>query len=119
MRVNERARVCKVAVRLPDQLGPGGSFIHDRVACLSKSFSLPSKSFQKKNVSTGSRGASTFSGRDNLFNVRFQERRTALRCRARHQMTVIVLIAVGLLGGGFMLYVLLQWMRETARNRNQ
>jgi hypothetical protein len=82
-------------------------------------FVIARKSFRKKNVSTGSHGASTFSGRDNLFNVRFQERRTALRCRARHQMTVIVLIAVGLLGGGFVLYILLQWMRETVRNRNQ
>jgi hypothetical protein len=103
----------------PTKVWPGGSFIQDRDACFSKSFSLPAKVFRKKNVSTVSRGASTFSGRDNLFNVRFQERRTALRCRARHQMTVIVLIAVGLLGGGFMLYILLQWMRETVRNRNQ
>jgi hypothetical protein len=34
-------------------------------------------------------------------------------------MAVIALVAVGLLGGGFMLYVLFQWTRETVRNRDQ
>jgi hypothetical protein len=34
-------------------------------------------------------------------------------------MSVIGLVAVGLLGGGFMLYVLIQRMREGVRNRNQ
>jgi len=34
-------------------------------------------------------------------------------------MAVIGLVAVGLLGGGFMLYVLFQWMRDEVRNRNQ
>jgi hypothetical protein len=34
-------------------------------------------------------------------------------------MAVIGLVAVGLLGGGFMLYVLFQWMRDGVRNRNQ
>jgi len=34
-------------------------------------------------------------------------------------MAVIALVAAGLLGGGFMLYVLVQWTRETVRNRNQ
>jgi hypothetical protein len=32
-------------------------------------------------------------------------------------MVVIVLVAVGLLGCGFMLYVLLQWMNDGVRNR--
>jgi hypothetical protein len=34
-------------------------------------------------------------------------------------MVVFAIVAVGLLGGGFMLYVLFQWTRETVRNRNQ
>ena len=29
------------------------------------------------------------------------------------------LVALGLLGGGFMVYVLLQWMHDGARGRNQ
>jgi hypothetical protein len=33
-------------------------------------------------------------------------------------MVVIVLVAVGLLGDGFMLYVLLQWMHDGVRNRS-
>jgi hypothetical protein len=32
-------------------------------------------------------------------------------------MAVITLVAVGLLGGGFMLYVLFQSTRETVRNQ--
>jgi hypothetical protein len=40
---------------------------------------LPAKIFRKTTVSTHSDGASTFSGRDNLLYVRFQERRTALQ----------------------------------------
>lgn len=32
-------------------------------------------------------------------------------------MVVIVLLAIGLLGDGFMLWVLLQWMHEGVRNR--
>ena len=31
---------------------------------------------------------------------------------------MIALIAVGLLGDGFMLYVLLDWMHDGGRNRN-
>jgi hypothetical protein len=63
------------------------------------------------------------SGRDNLFNVRFQERRTPLRLlrppsRLDVQMAAIALVTVGLLGDGFMVYVLFQWMRDTMRNRN-
>jgi len=34
-------------------------------------------------------------------------------------MAVVGLVAVGLLGGGFMLNVLFQWMRDEVRNRNQ
>ena len=34
-------------------------------------------------------------------------------------MAVIALVAVGLLGDGFMLYVLLHWMHDDARNRHQ
>jgi hypothetical protein len=34
-------------------------------------------------------------------------------------MVVIVLVAVGLLGDGFMLYALFHWMRETVHNRKQ
>jgi hypothetical protein len=34
-------------------------------------------------------------------------------------MAVIALVTVSLLSGGFMLYVLFQWTRETVRNRNQ
>jgi hypothetical protein len=34
-------------------------------------------------------------------------------------MVVIALVAVGLLGDGFMLYALVHWMRETAHNRKQ
>jgi hypothetical protein len=33
-------------------------------------------------------------------------------------MLMIALIAVGLLGDGFMLYVLLHWMHDGGRNRN-
>jgi len=33
-------------------------------------------------------------------------------------MVVIVLLTIGLLGDGFMLYVLLQWMHDGARNRD-
>jgi hypothetical protein len=33
-------------------------------------------------------------------------------------MLMIALIAVGLLGDGFMLYVLLHWMHDGERNRN-
>jgi hypothetical protein len=68
-------------------------------------------------------------GRDNLFNVRFQERRTALRCRARQvfglcrqdvpPMAVIAVLTVGLLGDVFMLYALIHWMRDDARNHHQ
>ena len=36
-----------------------------------------------------------------------------------HAMVLFALVAVGLLGDGFMLYTLLQWMREDARHRNQ
>jgi hypothetical protein len=64
------------------------------------------------------------SGRDNLFNVRFQERRTPLRLlrppsRLDVQMGMIALVTVGLLGDGFMVYVLFQWMQDTMRNRKQ
>jgi hypothetical protein len=63
-------------------------------------------------------------GRDNLFNVRFQERRTALGCRARQfrivpPMIVITLLAVGLLGDAFMLYALSHWMRDGVLHRNR
>jgi hypothetical protein len=34
-------------------------------------------------------------------------------------MAVIGLVAVGLVGNGFMLYVLFQWTRETVRNSNK
>jgi hypothetical protein len=34
-------------------------------------------------------------------------------------MATIALAAVGLLGGGFMLYVLFQWTGETVRNRSR
>jgi hypothetical protein len=33
-------------------------------------------------------------------------------------MAVIAFITVGLLGDGFMLYALIHWMRDGARNRN-
>ena len=61
------------------------------------------------------------SGRDNLFYVRFQERRTPPRLLRPPsglgmQMVVIALLAVGLLGDGFMLFVLFHWMRDTMRN---
>jgi hypothetical protein len=70
-------------------------------------------------------------GRDILFNVCFQERRTASRCRALQisdgtarivpprivpPMTVIALLTLALLGDGFMLYALFQWMRDDARH---
>jgi hypothetical protein len=69
-----------------------------------------------------------YCGRDILFNVRFQERRTPLRCRARQisdcaarivpPMTVIALLTVALLGDGFMLYALIHWMRDDAPHRH-
>jgi hypothetical protein len=93
--------------------------IHDRRLFSKIGFILLEESFCKKSVSTRSDGASILSGHDNLFNVCFQERRTALRCRARHKMAIIALAVVGLFGGGFMLYVLFQWTRETVRRRNQ
>jgi hypothetical protein len=31
----------------------------------------------------------------------------------------VIEVAIGLLGGGFMLYVLIQWMGDGVRNRNQ
>jgi hypothetical protein len=34
-------------------------------------------------------------------------------------MAVIASVAVGLIGDGFMVYVLIQWVRETGRNRKQ
>jgi hypothetical protein len=34
-------------------------------------------------------------------------------------MVVIVLLTIGLLGDGFMLWVLLQWMHDGVRNRDQ
>jgi len=34
-------------------------------------------------------------------------------------MTMIALVMVGLLGDGFMLYVLLHWMHDGGRNRNR
>ena len=34
-------------------------------------------------------------------------------------MAMIAFVTVGLLSDGFMLYVLLHWMRDGARNRNQ
>jgi hypothetical protein len=34
-------------------------------------------------------------------------------------MAVVGLVSVGLLGGGFMLYVLFQWMHDGGRNRDQ
>jgi hypothetical protein len=33
-------------------------------------------------------------------------------------MVVIVLLTIGLLGDGFMLWVLLQWMHDGVRNRD-
>jgi hypothetical protein len=33
-------------------------------------------------------------------------------------MVLLALVTVGLLGDGFMLYALLQWMREDVRHRN-
>jgi len=47
---NERARVCKAAVPLPDKLRPGGSFIHDLDACFSKKFFIARRRFQKKGI---------------------------------------------------------------------
>jgi hypothetical protein len=84
-----------------------------------KIFFIARKRFRKKNVSTGSHGASTFSGRDNLFNGPLPRATDGAEVSCPPSMAIIALAAVGLLGGGFMLYVLLQWMRETARNRNQ
>jgi hypothetical protein len=34
-------------------------------------------------------------------------------------MGMIALVTVGLLGDGFMVYVLFQWMQDTMRNRKQ
>jgi hypothetical protein len=62
------------------------------------------------------------SGRDNLLNVRFKNDGPPRGRRARQSlsgrsMALIALVAVGLVGDGFMLYALLQWMRDDARNR--
>jgi hypothetical protein len=64
------------------------------------------------------------SGRDILFDVRFQERRTRrdvvpAKFRTYSPMVVIALLTVGLLGDGFMLYALIHWMRDDVRHRNQ
>jgi len=63
------------------------------------------------------------SGRDNLFQRPLSKRWTALRWLRPPifwdcAMVVIVLLTIGLLGDGFMLYVLLQWMHDGARNRD-
>ena len=34
-------------------------------------------------------------------------------------MVLVALVAFGLLGDGFMLYALLQWVREDVRHRNE
>jgi hypothetical protein len=34
-------------------------------------------------------------------------------------MAAIALVTVGLLGDGFMLYALFQWMRDSVRNRHR
>jgi hypothetical protein len=85
------------------------------------------KKIYKKNLRLRNRRAPQriyHSGRDNLFNVRFQERRTALRSSRPpnrldgRSMALMAFVAVGLLGDGFMLYALLHWIRDDgARHR--